>query len=152
MLTGKFIQGDGDLSEILAIRKKVFIEEQHGDQTMLFDSLDQEANHVIVRVDEKPVAVGRVVLQQDFNCKIGRIAVLKEERGKQYGDFVVRLLLDRAFRGPAVKVYVTAQVHAVPFYERFGFHRIGAEYLSEGILSVDMELEKRIYQPCQCKG
>ena len=38
--------------------------------------------------------------------KIGRIAVKKECRGKKYGDFIVRMLVDKAFTMGAKEVFV----------------------------------------------
>ena len=141
MIEGKFIHGDQDLTDVFAIRREVFCKEQNCPEEEEFDSFDQKALHVIISEKNKNVAVGRLVQIDDY-FKIGRIAVLKECRGMYYGDFVVRMLVDKAFQLGAKEVHISAQTYAKGFYEKIGFKAEGEEYMEAGIPHIAMTLTK----------
>ncbi len=141
MIEGKFIHGDQDLAEVFKIRREVFCEEQHISEEEEFDDLDKEALHVIISEKQQNVAVGRLV-KIDHYYKIGRIAVLKECRGMHYGDFVVRMLVDKAFQLGAKEVHVGAQTYAKGFYEKIGFKVDGEQYIEAGIPHLPMKIVK----------
>ncbi len=141
MIRGMFIRGDENLEIPFLIRDKVFCEAQGMSKEYEFDKLDQESLHVLVFDGENPVATGRLYQKNDY-FKIGRIAVLSEHRGKQFGDFVVRMLVDKAFTLGAKEVWVGAQVRVIKFYESIGFIKEGNEYIEEGILHVNMKIIK----------
>lgn len=151
MIEGKFLSGQDDLAEVFYIRKKVFVDEQGISPEEEFDLLDQDAVHVLIFSGNKPVATGRLLLD-DGKYKAGRIAVLKEERGKMYGDFVVRILADHAFQAGAEHINVGAQISARGFYEKIGFVCCGEEYEEAGIPHIPMELKKStLCSACQRK-
>lgn len=139
MIEGKFIHADQDLTEVFRIRREVFCEEQNISEDEEFDELDQKALHVIISEKQENVAVGRLVMIEDY-FKIGRIAVLKKFRGMHYGDFVVRMLVDKAFQLGAKEVHVGAQTYAIGFYEKIGFTVEGEEYMESGLPHVPMKL------------
>ena len=135
-IKGRIKTNQDDLSDILYIREKVFQEELNIPKSLEKDENDQNAEFaVIYKVvehsqgeDEKPVATGRLIIDADGSYKIGRIAVLPEERGNQYGDMIVKMLINKAFTIGASEVYVGAQTHAIGFYEKMGFVSTGYEY------------------------
>jgi predicted GNAT family N-acyltransferase len=153
MIRGTYITGDGDFTDALAIRKEVFQMEQNVPAELEFDDKDEYAMHIVVYNEEdKPVATGRMLASPE-HILIGRIAVIKEERGKGYGDFVVRMMLDKAFECGAAKVAVHAQIQAVGFYEKLGFIACGDEYVEANMRHLPMEIsEEKFRNSCQCKG
>jgi len=124
MVEGKFLRsGDGFL-ESLKIRKKVFVEEMGFTVESVMDEWDSIAEHVIVYNEEhKIVAAGRLTLM-DKQFWISQVAVLKEERGKYYGDFVVRMLVDRVFRNNGQEIWVKADENTFLFFAKIGFTAI----------------------------
>lgn len=135
LIQGKILSYGNDLSEVFDIRRKVFIEEQHIPDEIEFDELDAEAMHVIVYEEsgsKKAVATGRIIYDGEY-CRIGRIAVLKEYRGKKYGDFTVRMLLNKAFTADIHEVTIDAQVKAIEFYHKIGFQDVGIDFMEAGI-------------------
>jgi len=116
-----------ELEDCYNIRTKVFIEEQKGTIVEDQDEYDAVADHVVVYENNQPVATGRLV-NKEGQFILGRIAVLREYRGKGYGDLVIRLLVRRAFDMGATSVYIYAQHHAIPFYEKLGFKMVGKEF------------------------
>ncbi|MDF2544027.1 MAG: GCN5-related N-acetyltransferase [Herbinix sp.] len=151
LIQGKLLSYGDDLTEVYHIRKKVFQEEQGITPEEDFDDLDQESIHVIVYEDsnnKKAVATGRIYYN-GVNCKIGRVAVLKEYRGKQYGDFVVRMLINKALTSGVPEVYLNAQLSTVGFYEKIGFQTVGDIYEEVGIPHIKMVLkEENLCKKC----
>lgn len=149
-IQGKYLlAGLHDISECIAIRKEVFGEEQKFASAAAEDADDKEAIFVLayetVGDTLVPVGTGRLLFLGE-RYKIGRIAVKKEYRGKKYGDFIVRMLIDKAFTMGAEEVYVGAQKYAIPFYETIGFIPVGETYEEDGIFHQMMKI-----MPCTCK-
>lgn len=138
----KFIKSsDTEFEYVKCIRTAVFTNEQGADAQTEFDEYDSLADFALLFDSDRPVGTARVVrLDKDF--KIGRIAILKEYRGKGYGAVIVRAVLEKAFQKGADKVYVDAQNYAVPFYEKIGFKVIGDEIKDRGLPHIPMMIEK----------
>ncbi|MDD5936123.1 MAG: GNAT family N-acetyltransferase [Clostridiales bacterium] len=147
-IEGKFITYPEDLKEVYSIRREVFIEEQNIPETEEFDEYDKKAifcvlyeeNNSFNTQEKMAVATGRLVLLEDGSYKIGRIAVRKQFRGLQYGDMLVKMLVNKAFISGAKEVYVGAQIQAKGFYQKIGFKEIGDEYLESNIPHIKMVL------------
>jgi predicted GNAT family N-acyltransferase len=130
LISTKWFTGNEDIIDAHTIRAKVFINEQNVPQEVEMDDKDREAVHVVVYNDEKAIATGRL-LNQENEFLIGRIAVLKEERQKGFGDLVVKMLLRKAEDKGAKEVMVHAQMTASKFYQKLGFVAVGSEYIEE---------------------
>ena len=144
---GKMKTNQDDLSDIFYIREKVFQEELKIEKSIEVDEYDKRAEFAVVyKVEnineeyefEKAVATGRLIIDKEGNYKIGRIAVLPEERGNQYGEMIVRMLINKAFIDGAEEVFVGAQTHAIGFYEKIGFISSGIEYNDLGKIHLKM--------------
>lgn len=112
------------------VREQVFLVEQQCPEDEEWDALDTTSWHVLASdLEGRPIGTGRLTPER----RIGRMAVLAPWRGRGVGEAVVRLLLEQAqaLRWPAVEL--SAQTHAIPFYERFGFVAYGDEYPDCGI-------------------
>lgn len=111
------------------IRCAVFVEEQGVPPEIELDELDVRCVHAVAF--QENVAVGTARLLPDGH--IGRMAVLKEWRGRGIGGRMLNALLEQARRRGEREVALSAQVHAVGFYRAHGFVEEGAEYLEAGI-------------------
>ncbi|MDF2942829.1 MAG: GCN5-related N-acetyltransferase [Herbinix sp.] len=134
-IQGKLLSYGDDLSEVFTIRRKVFVEEKQIPEEKEFDNYDAEAMHVVVYEEEgnkKAVATGRIEYNGQ-DCRIGRVAVLEEYRGKRYGDFAVRMLLNRAFMAGIKEVTITNEVTLEPFFSKIGFRRVKNEMDETGL-------------------
>lgn len=118
--------------EAETIRREVFLQEQGFSAQSQFDAMDERSWHLLVEEGGQTVATGRLALDEKGCWKLGCIAVLPAFRGKHIGDFVVRLLVDRALSMPPAPIYVIAQQHAVNFYRRIGFVPEGEPFAIEG--------------------
>jgi predicted GNAT family N-acyltransferase len=120
-----------------AVRRAVFIEEQHVPEHMEWDDEDERACHVLAtNLQGTPIGTGR--LKQD--CHVGRMAVLRPWRGRGVGGAILRTLLDIAQTQGCGVVRLHAQTHAIAFYTRFGFAAFGEAFDEAGIPHRHMEL------------
>jgi len=59
--------------------------------------------------------------------------VLKDWRSRGVGRALLQTLLDLAVRQGLPRVSLSAQIHALGFYERAGFHAVGELFIDAGI-------------------
>ena len=124
-------------TSLAAIRRQVFVVEQHVPEALEWDGLDDDAIHLLVTVSNgAAIGCARILAQG----RIGRMAVLETWRGRGVG----RLLLQTAIASCRARdwhnVTLSAQMHALDFYARAGFVVCSDEYLDAGIPHRDMKL------------
>lgn len=141
MITNQWICGNGDLKDVLAVRENVFVSEQGFASEDEFDLLDEQAMHVVIYDGERPIGTGRLY-HDGKTFRIGRICVVKEERGQGVGDLLMRLLLVKAFEFEPSQVRIDAQERVRKFYENFGFERDGEAMDEAGIPHIPMRVTK----------
>ena len=127
-----------DFQDLRRVREPVFVVEQQVPIELEWDALDPICQHVIARDNEnRPIGTGRLTPQR----KIGRMAVMREWRGRGVGAALLIALIDaaRAQRWPDVTL--NAQVDAIGFYEKYGFIAFDAEFMEAGIRHQAMRLE-----------
>lgn len=152
MIEAVFEIGPKAFDKIRPIRYKVFTVGQGVAENIEQDSYDYFAHHVIVSEGGKAIATGRLIFK-DGEFLIGRIAVLELERGKNYGDLVVRMLVDRAFTYGALEVVVHAQLQVAEFYKKIGFHKYGIIYKEASIEHISMSVKQEdLISPCKKKN
>jgi predicted GNAT family N-acyltransferase len=83
-----------------------------------------------------PVGTGRMLA----DGHIGRIAVLMDYRKTGIGKQIVSCLIKHARNNNLDRVFLGAQISAVPFYEKLGFCRSGEDYMEANILHTPMAL------------
>lgn len=148
MIYGKFISGVDDLTEVKKIRETVF--EQECGLTMLDEMPDEFCMHALAYEEEEVVGMGRILFDGD-TFTIAGVAVLPEYRGKKYGDFIVRLLIDKAMMSNAREIYLDARKGTEHFFEIFGFQIHGAEYENLGGSWIPMVLHTdQVHKCCDC--
>src|SRR3990167_5096246 len=127
-----------DFKDLRSIREPVFVVEQEVPLEEEWDELDPKCQHVIARDSEhKPIGTGRLTPEH----KIGRMAVLREWRGKGVGEALLVALIDQARAQGLREVSLNSQVDAVGFYEKFGFKPYGGQFEEAGIQHQAMKLE-----------
>jgi len=120
------------------VRERVFIEEQSVPREEEWDEWDEASDHAIA-LDPGGVPIGTARLLPDG--RIGRMAVLKEWRGKRVGAALLAAMLERARERSMPRALLHAQIQAAGFYRKFGFSERGEEFLEAGIPHVEMTLE-----------
>ncbi|KCV82642.1 N-acetyltransferase GCN5 [Actibacterium atlanticum] len=129
-----------DLAACHALRRLVFIEEQGVSEADEMDDLDDQAIHLLATVDGVPVGTARLIRKGETG-KIGRVCVVKSARGTGLGARLMQASVDHFRATPGItRAYLSAQTHALGFYESLGFLAYGEEYPDAGIPHRDMEL------------
>lgn len=122
MIEGKILECLDDLSDVIHIRTEVFSKELKKEE-LLIKTPDQETVHAIVYEHNIPVAAGSLIYQSE-DCSLANIAVLKEHRGKNYGDLIIRMLLNKAFSSGIKEVRALVPDHLSDFFLKEGFQII----------------------------
>jgi predicted GNAT family N-acyltransferase len=103
------------MARAYAIRRRVFIEEQHVPEEIELDDDDALAFHALATVGTREIGCGRMLDHGDGEVKIGRMAVLPEFRGTRVGRDILRFLMDRARARGLRKAVLHAQLSAEGF-------------------------------------
>jgi predicted GNAT family N-acyltransferase len=106
---------------------------------MEMDEHDARCLHALAYAEERAIATGRLLP----DGHIGRMAVLKEWRGRGAGRAMLRRLIDAARARGDREVLLSAQVHAIGFYRAEGFETEGPVYEEAGIPHQGMRLTLR---------
>lgn len=124
--------------EAKEIRQKVFIEEQgFADE---FDETDKTALHLILYADGTAAGTARLFTEDGgTSYHLGRIAVLKEYRGRHLGAEIVKAMCKKAITLGAEKCCLSAQCRVKDFYKTLGFKEIGDIYYDEYCPHIFME-------------
>lgn len=123
-----------DMATLKAIRFEVFVEEQKVPAEEEIDGYDPLSIHAIAWTDGEAAACGRLLP----DGHIGRMAVRQLYRGLGLGGLVLQHLMQRARQRGDREVVLSAQTHALGFYEKFGFVAEGSVYLDCKIPHRDM--------------
>ena len=138
-----------DQNACRTVREQVYILEQKVREEDEWDEFDEPSRHVVARDTQgNPIGTGRLTP----NMMIGRMAVLREWRGREVGAMLLGTLLEqaRALHYPTIELH--AQTQAVRFYERFGFERYGDEFVECEIAHVHMRMELEPLEPPERAG
>ncbi|MEG0483365.1 MAG: GNAT family N-acetyltransferase [Acinetobacter sp.] len=118
------------------IRRSVFIQEQNISENDEWDDQDAISLHFVVYDQNQAIATARLLQ----NNSIGRVAVLKQYRGKSIGQLLMQHIIQVASEQKREYLKLSAQSYVVGFYENLGFEVKGEEYLDCGIPHIDMWL------------
>ena len=123
--------------EFALIREQVFIKEQLVPIELEWDGLDETAIHLLASdTNQNPVGCARILA----GGIIGRMAVLKSHRGMGFGMALLMKAIDICRQEGWSPISISAQTHAISFYQRACFVIKSSEYLDAGIQHVDMQL------------
>jgi len=123
MISTKWFQGKSSLTDVLDIRKKVFLDEMKISDILLSDFYDDFAFNIVVYENNLPVGTGRLLFK-DGKYFIDMVCVIKEFRGNNYGDLVVRMLVRKAVDLGAENTYAIANEHCNQLFNNIGFVKI----------------------------
>lgn len=118
------------LPALRKVRETVFVQEQQVPVEEEWDALDPLCMHVVARdAAGEPIGTGRLTPEH----KIGRMAVLRDWRGRGVGDAMLAALMSQARDMGWPQVSLHAQVSAEAFYARHGFIPYGERFWEAGI-------------------
>lgn len=128
----------GPTPEALAIRKKVFEDEEGFTDDI--DEDDKRAISCVLYLDELPIATARLIEIDPETYHLGRVAVIKEMRGKKVGTYLVKFIEVKARSLGARKIALSSQLDKKGFYASLGYKETTGEiYLDQGYPHVEMQ-------------
>lgn len=136
MLEVKFFVNKENYTDVMSVRETVFIHEQGFSYDA--DEIDNHCTHVVFYDGQVPFATGRTFIENGNNI-IGRVCVLKDYRGKNYGAQLIQQLENKAKEQGATSTHLGAQCRVQPFYEKMGYSAVGEIYYEEDCPHVHME-------------
>jgi predicted GNAT family N-acyltransferase len=119
-----------ELEQAFAIRRQVFCIEQNVSEEIEMDEFDDVATHILAFINDKPVGTARWRFTEE-GAKMERFAVLKEYRGKDVGEALVKYTLDKLKDNDFI--YLNAQESVIKFYKKFGFLSVGNRFYEADI-------------------
>ena len=132
----KFLFEDKELMHTAHnIRYEVFVIGQNCPEEIEWE-FEEESTHFLVYDLGHPVATARHRKTND-GYKLERFAVLESERGKNYGNIVLKAILSDLENCNCL-IYMHAQVQVLPFYEKVGFIKEGTIFEEAGIMHYKM--------------
>jgi predicted GNAT family N-acyltransferase len=126
-----------DLPAVFALRHEVFVIGQDVPEDLERDDLDALSDHAVAVVEGEVVGTGRLLP----DGTIGRMAVASSVRGQGIGAAVLGVLEEQARHRGLAAVELHAQVHALGFYDRYGYVPCSEVYLEAGIEHQSMRKE-----------
>jgi predicted GNAT family N-acyltransferase len=126
-----------DMPAVFALRHEVFVVGQDVPEELERDELDAVSDHAVAVVDDQVVGTGRLLP----DGTIGRMAVSPAVQGQGIGAAVLTVLEERARERGLAAIELHAQVHALGFYDRYGYVPFTEVYLEAGIEHRSMRKE-----------
>jgi len=123
-------------SDLRKVRTVVFIEEQSVTPEFEWDDIDSGAVHLLAVLENEPIGCLRII----HHAKIGRMAVLSQWRGLGVGKMLLNEAINICRTYGSKQIDLSAQTHAIHFYQQAGFQITSEEYTDVHIPHVDMRL------------
>jgi predicted GNAT family N-acyltransferase len=127
-----------EFSQVQAIRKVVFQEEQGVEEALEFDGKDEICEHLIAYLNKQAVGTARMRSIDDKTVKIERLAVLSTARGQGIGKKIMEEALLIIASKDIAEVVINAQEYVKGLYYKLGFAQEGEIFLEAGISHVKM--------------
>lgn len=113
------------------LRFAVFVKEQGFSRSGELDGLDKVARHLVLWYRRRPVATARLFLENGV-YHIGRVCVDARFRGLGLGKRLMEAAEAKVLALGGNVLTLSAQVQALPFYEKCGYKPYGPIYPDEG--------------------
>lgn len=151
MITSKWLGPGEDISLPLSLRRQVFLEEL-GLPMEEEEPEDRYAFHLILLLNDVPVAAGRLSYGGVRTGKLSRICVLKRYRRQGIGDGLVKILDFQAAQRGMQYSRVEAPKELLPFYARIGYRETGEkrEMFGMTLFSMQKETNDGTKGGCRC--
>ncbi|MBO7238125.1 MAG: GNAT family N-acetyltransferase [Elusimicrobiaceae bacterium] len=121
--------------DIIRLRTVVFVAEQGFKEE--FDETDKRAVHLVLYDGTKAIATCRY-FKDGPNYHIGRVAVLKQYRGKSLGYQIMRHAEAEIKKDGGTCIELSAQIRVKDFYQKLGYQASGDIYLDQHCPHINM--------------
>ena len=122
----------------LALRREVFVREQHVPAEEEFDSYDLTATHVVALSNGDVAGVLRILFLPE-HVKIGRVAVGRDWRGQGIASAMMEFAMEFARARGETRFFLTAQTDKLALYQKLGFVAFGEQFQDGGMPHLAMK-------------
>ncbi|PSP86265.1 GNAT family N-acetyltransferase [Halobacteriales archaeon QS_1_68_17] len=131
----------GERADALAVRRRVFVEEQGVPADLERDDHDDDPGtvHFVAYRDGEPIGAARLRPVGPATGKVERVAVLSRVRGEGLGRALMDAVESTAAAEGLATLTLHAQRHVEAFYRRLGYETVSGEFAEAGIPHVEME-------------
>jgi predicted GNAT family N-acyltransferase len=134
----RWAEGEADMQGALAVRMRVFCEEQGVSVEEELDGRDDEAQHLVaVAPGGEVVGTLRLLFSEDA-VKVGRVAVERAWRGSGIAGRMLEMALEESTRRGAGLARLASQVEVIELYRQAGFEVSSDVFEEAGIPHVWM--------------
>jgi len=141
MITSIWTSPGGDASAAQELRREVFQHELGFSTAEDQDGQDAYAWHLVLLLNEEPVATGRITYGGVGTAKLSRICVKKRYRRQGIGDGLVKILDFKASQMGMRYSAVEVPEDLMGFYTRLGYTATGETYVKLGRKLTPMKKE-----------
>ena len=134
----KLVEGPDEMEGALAVRRRVFVEEQGVPPEEEYDEYDEVAVHAAAISAGSVIGTGRFYLLASGEARIGRMAVDRSWRRGGIGGRLLGLLESEALVQGLAHSVLHAQTYVQAFYAGHGYVPEGPVFLEAGIEHVAM--------------
>ena len=134
-----------EFHDILQLRTNIFVVEQNCPYPEL-DDRDKIAFHFFgINKENKIIAYTRIFKPGDYyeEAAFGRVAVHQDYRNQKIGfQLVEQTIIEIHKLFGNINIKIGAQTYLNNFYQSFGFHQVGDDYIEDGIPHIHMLINK----------
>lgn len=134
----KQVKNIEEYSQVLTIRKQVFIDEQKVPENIEIDEYEEESTHFIAFLKNIPIGCARIRFID--RAKLERIAIIKKHRRNGYGKTLTKYLINFCVRKKYNEIYLHSQSYILDFYKKLGFKPVGKKFFEADIEHVEMNM------------
>lgn len=137
-ITIALVETEAELEAAIAVRFRVFVDEQQIPAEIEIDADDARCLHALARHGGQAVGTGRLLLYDDGLARIGRMAVDREWRRKGVGGRILQRLEEAARARGATEFVLHAQEYVKAFYAAHGYTEHGLPFTEAGLPHLEM--------------
>ena len=141
MITSIWTGPGGDASVARELRRMVFCEELGMDESLAWDNLDSYAFHLVLMMEDTPVAAGRITYGGAGTAKLSRICVAEKYRRQGIGDGLVKIMDFKASLMGMKYSAVDVPQELTSFYRHLGYQPDGETIEQWGRIFTPMKKE-----------
>ena len=124
--------------DALSVRTDVFVEEQDVPADLEVDEHESDAIHFVAYDGVDPIGAARLRRPDEETGKVERVAVRSAYRDRHVGTALMQRLESVARDRGLETMRLHSQIQAAPFYARFGYERVGEQFLEADIPHIKM--------------
>ena len=123
MIHAKILSKNEKIGEVNKILKEVYVDELNYNSEDIFNTEDKEIINVLLYEgfdEDTPVAAGRMIVDGN-RAEIKYVAVRKNYRNNQYGDMIIRVLVDKATLMTISDIIANVPENLTKMFKKIGF-------------------------------